>query len=230
VVKLFAMIPRAEHCSPEEFHDHWRHPHASMGRKIPFLRDMVQSHQIHTDLLGNDQTRFEGIGEAWLESVADALQVGTHPVYVDELKPDEPIFTDLDNLQWLFGEEEVIVSFPQVADGASREDSLWREHQRPNSIKMLQFIAPDGNPDWPRDSDAALGRQLGAFRHVRVRGLVAAHGGELPWLGVRELWWPTRWAFDHGVANAPAAWEKLLGRAGGSSIAMLAHAERWPAQ
>jgi hypothetical protein len=90
------------------------------------------------------------------------------------------------------GKPEVLVSFPQEADGASREDSLWREHQRPNTTKILHFIGPDGNPDWAGEDDAGLGRRIGAFRHLRSRpagrgrrmiampASPAGHGGEPP--------------------------------------------------
>jgi uncharacterized protein (TIGR02118 family) len=72
MIKFFGLIPRRSDISSQEFHDHYRHPHGTLGRQIPTFRDYVQSYQIHSPLLGPDQTRFEAVAEVWFDTVGDA--------------------------------------------------------------------------------------------------------------------------------------------------------------
>src|SRR3546814_15311495 len=85
--------------------------------------------------------------------------------------------------------------------------------------------------DWSSDvcssdlDDEALGQKLGAFRHTRATPLASVHGNEPSFLGLHELWWPTRTDFHRAVDAAPNALQELLARAG-KSTTMLVQAER----
>lgn len=226
MIKFFALIGRKEGVSSQEFHDHWRHPHGSMGRLIPSQRSYVQSHHIPSDRFDEGQWEFEGIAESTFDSVADGLAFGTEPQYLDHVQPDEPSFVDASKLAWLYVDQEVLTPRARVQDGADYADALWSELDRPFSIKVLQFVKTDGNPDWAGDDDAELGRRIGALRHVRDRLSREAHGDDLPYLGARELWWPTLTAFERGVDADPAAFDELIGRAG-SATTLLVQAERF---
>src|SRR3546814_2704183 len=82
-----------------------------------------------------------------------------------------------------------------------------------------------GNPAWAGDQDKALGDRIGAFRHVRSFAIDAVHKGTSPFIGARELWWPTLSDFERGVAGDRAAFDALLAQAG-QHYTMLASAER----
>ena len=225
MVKFFALIPRAEGVSAQEFHDHWRHPHGSMGRAVPSLRSYVQSHQLHTDVLGEGQAEFEGIAESIFDSVEDGIGFGTEPAYVDHIQPDEPNFVDQSRLEWLYADEEVLVSRPKQEEGASYADVQWLHLDLPVSTKILQFVRRDGDPGWAGSDDAELGRRIGALRHVRDYPSRAAHGDDPPYIGVRELWWPTVSAFEAGVRGDTEAFNELVSR-GGDAVTLLVQAER----
>lgn len=220
-VKMFGCIPRRQDVSRQYFHDHWRHPHGTLGLHISTARGYVQSHQIDCDLLGPTQTHFEGCAEVWFDSVEDGGNTPSEPVYARDLKPDEPLFIDMPKLRFAFADEEVICSGPDLRDSKSAGDAAWRLDNRPTSVKLLQFIVADGKVPWAMESDKALGQRIGALRHVRARPV-----GEAFVIGIRELWWPTLWDLQNRVAEDRAAWNELIERPK-DSIAFIANAERF---
>jgi hypothetical protein len=229
MVKMFVMIPRDRKVSRQEFHDHWRHPHATLGLGLSGVSGRVQSHQIDCDQLAPDQARFEAVGEAWFDSVDDALGMAEDEHYITQLQPDERNFIDLEKLDFLLCTEEVVVERATEQDGVDPVDAQWCERDRPTSIKLLQFV-PRGPEPWTSDEDRALGLRVGALRHVRAHGSEATRGGQSRWRGVRELWWPTRSDFEVGIARDRKAWLRLRGTAGGNALSLLPLSERWHAR
>ncbi|MCW2295447.1 EthD domain-containing protein [Rhodococcus erythropolis] len=226
MIKFFALIPRLESVSPQQFHDHWRHPHASMGRPIPSMVSYVQSHHLASDLFGPEQTRFEGIAETEFDTLTDALDFGTEPQYINFVQPDEPNFVG-PGLEWLYSHPEVLVPRKRAQDGASPADVLWSPLDRPFSIKLLQFVHRNGNPDWASEDDAELGARIGAFRHVRDHVSAEAHPDGATWLGARELWWPTLSSFHSSVDADRSAFDELVSRGGNESLTLLVQSERY---
>jgi len=225
-IKMFGCIPRRPDVSQRYFHDHWRHPHGTLGRHISTMRGYVQSHQIHSDLLGPEQTHFEGCAELWFDNVADAASFPSEPVYVRDIIPDEPLFVDMEKLRFAFTREEVLVSGPDLREPISAGDAAWRLDNRPASVKLLQFVEADGATPWDGDDDYELGSRIGALRHVRCRPAAEIHPNGAFVVGVRELWWPTQWDMEQGIAADRAAWETLIGRPG-RATAFFANAERF---
>jgi uncharacterized protein (TIGR02118 family) len=142
-VKLFALIPRRPDLTSEEFHDHYRHPHGTYGRDLIALRGYVQSHQIYTELLGPNQSRFEAVAELWFDNERDLATLHKEPTLVKYMKEDEAKFVDMPNLKIFAGEEEVLRSGPEPGDGVTDADMMWSLDNRPLSVKLLHFIAPD---------------------------------------------------------------------------------------
>lgn len=225
--KMFGVIPRKPGVSKEYFHDHYRHPHGTMGRRISFMRAYTQSHQFDSDLLGDDQDRFEACAEVWMDNAAAALNFGTEPNYVEHVLPDEPLFVDLDKLEWCFTIEEIIYGGVDWNDpDAEYADKLFRLDTRPMCVKLLQFVITDGDQPWDGENDAELGRRIGALRHVRCRPSVEVHPQGAFCIGVRELYWPTRLAMEDGIAKHRAAWDELLNRPA-DAVQFVATAERF---
>jgi uncharacterized protein (TIGR02118 family) len=225
-IKLFAMGVRRSDMSAEDFHDYWRHPHGTWARNMSTLRGYVQSHQIHTDLLGADQARYECVAEVWLDNEKDIDGFQHEPVFVKYLQNDAPNFVDPTQATFFASEEEVLTSGPAPNAAQNPGDELWSLASRPFSVKLLHFIGPDGNPNWASDSDETIGRKLGALRHARCHALPVHNADNARFLGVQELWWPTVRAFRAGVGAAPAALTALVANAG-RSVTLLAQAERF---
>src|SRR3546814_10408996 len=111
--------------------------------------------------------------------------------------PDEPLCVDMDGLKFTFFEEDIIRSRPAVDDP---DDAAvqWSPTEWLVSVKILQLVKADGNPAWAGDQDKALGDRIGAFRHVRSFAIDAVHKGTPPFIGARELGWPTLSDFERG--------------------------------
>lgn len=225
-IKVFSALPRKAGLSREEFHDHWRHPHATLGRRVPVLTKYVQSHQIDSELLGDDQYRYDGIAEGWMDNAVDVIAFGQDPWYQDHVAPDEPNFMDQTNMKFLATTETVLQSSPGRALPRPVGDEFWFDDDRATNIKIIQLIEAASDGDWVTDDDVEQGVALGAFRHVRSEPVAAIHGDEPPFVGVRELWWPTVGAFRACVANAPNAFERLITRVA-ASVTVLVQSERF---
>jgi hypothetical protein len=225
-LKMFCGLPRRKDITAQQFHDHWRHPHGTLARSISTIRNYVQSHQLPCDLLGPDQGLYDGIPEVAWESAADGMGLATHPTYVRDLIPDEPKFIDMERIFFLFTTEEVLQSLPDPNEPGEPGDHAWREETRSTSIKLIQLIRAADEAGLAGTDDLALGRRLGAFRHVRCQQYRPLHEQGHEFIGVREMWWPTLTAFERGVARDPAAFAQLKQRAGGS-VTLLAVAERF---
>lgn len=223
-MKIFAAVARRPDISRQEFHDHWRHPHGTLGRRIGPLRGYVQSHQIECGLLDTRQHVFDGVGEAWIDSAADLGEFAKDPIYVNHLVADELMFVDRPNLKSLVTQEEMLV-LEHSARGIDIADRLWSPSETPLSIKLLQFIETAGPNGWESDADAELGLELGALRHARCKPVPELNPSPPPFLGVRELWWPTRSAFEKGAGASPGAWRDLVNRPV-SAVTLLVQAER----
>lgn len=225
--KLFGLIPRKEGLTSEEFHDYYRHPHGTMGRHITTIRAYVQSHHIHTDKLGPDQDYFEAVAEVWEDNLEDIQNFQNEKYFKKYIAEDEPKFIAMDKLEFFIGHEEVLTSCPRQEIGLHPGDELWSPANRPTSVKLLHFVRADGNADWAGSDDKEIGLALGALRHVRCHPFAEFYADEpSPFLGVQELWWPTRTIFHRAVEAEPKLFEDFIGRAG-NSVTMLVNAERW---
>jgi len=224
MVKLFALLPRRADVSVEEFHDHYRHPHGTLGKEITGFRGYVQSHQMDTDLLGGSQARFEAVAEVWFDNAADAARLGEDPHYLEHVRPDEPNFIDMENLTFLFTTEDVVTAGP---DPRSSAPLAWKlvegmHVSRPITVKLLHFADVPGS----LTSHSDLAELLGAFRYVRSKPHSGIHPDGAPFAEVHELWWPTRWDFEHGVSAAGLDLRSLFPDSPGS-FTMLGSAERF---
>jgi hypothetical protein len=225
MIRVFAALSRLEGVDKQYFHDHWRHPHATYGVQIPAGRSYVQAHQVHSDSLGDDQAQYEAISVIEFDSLAEAGWLAFDRQYYEWILPDEPLFMDKSKARTLVTEEEVLVPRLRRQDGASVADAAWYHLDRPVAYQLLQFVRPGGDPDWARDDDVELGHRLRALRHARNRPVAAVHGDQPPFIGARQLWWPTRTDFETAVAADPEAFTTLLGR-GGDVLSVLVQSER----
>jgi hypothetical protein len=145
---------------------------------------------------------------------------------VRDIIPDEPLFVDMPKLRFAFTHEEVLESGPDLRERISDGTAAWRTDNRPVSVKLLQFIEADGDSLWDAKEDTLLGRRIGALRHVRCRPVTELHPEGSFVVGIRELWWPTQWDMDQGIAADRTAWKELLNRPARAN-AFVVNAERF---
>ena len=92
VVKLVYCITRRPGMSVDEFSRYWREIHGPIGRRIPGLRRLVQSHPIpDPDQMG--PPTFDGMAELWFDDLA-ALRTARHSAEWKASSEDEANFID----------------------------------------------------------------------------------------------------------------------------------------
>jgi hypothetical protein len=231
-LKMFCVLPRRKDMSMLAFQDHWRHPHVTHGGSISTVRNLVQSHRVDHDWLAEDQRSYDGVVEAWFESVQDARDLPNHPTYRKYLVPDEPAFIDMTGIRFTFMDETVVISAPHPSDPVSGRDEAhrdgdlaWREWQRPVTTKLIQLFRPGARIGFGTADQAAMGRAIGALRQVWSVPNKDLHPDTATFVAAREFWWPTVTLFEKGIAADVSAREKLQIGAP-DVISMLFRAER----
>jgi len=247
--KLIAVVVPKAGISVQRFHDMWRHAHGTISIGYRPLRRYIQNHRIDSDLIGPRTTAYEGVVEATFDSIEAIANLGTDPVVINHFYPDEARFEDRVNTLQFIVEEEVLRVTRDTSIGPYADD--WSDNNRPISIKLFQFIRADGEQPWVGDDDVGLSNRIRAYRHVRSYTLgggaerdagvvhyeAAARASEelqrhfpmdpfnRPYIGIRELWWPTLTAFEDGISADPEAWATLRDRPSEADL-FLSQAER----
>ena len=67
MIKRISLVARKDGMSPEAFRDHWMGPHAAIVRQLHNLRGL----RFNT-VIDPSASAWDGIGELWFDSVADA--------------------------------------------------------------------------------------------------------------------------------------------------------------
>jgi uncharacterized protein (TIGR02118 family) len=92
MIKLVYCITRRPGMTPEDFSRYWREVHGPIGRRIPGLRRLVQSHRVPDpgDMASPD---FDGMAELWFEDLA-ALEAARRSPEWQASSADEANFID----------------------------------------------------------------------------------------------------------------------------------------
>ncbi len=204
-VKMVELAHPRAGISAQEFHDHWRHPHATLVRGIRPIRHYVQNHRIDGALVPDDESPYLGIAEVWFDSLTSAQAMGADPQYANHVGPDEPAFVDQSKLLITFTTEEVVqTGRGQIAPDASAGDLYCTDKDAPTYVTLWQF-SRNRSVDWTREESLALSEQLGAFRHVVNRSTDTDSEIAI----VRQLSWPSESAFAQALAAKPEAFAAL---------------------
>lgn len=91
MVKLVYCVNRKPGISFDEFSHYWRDVHGPIGRRIPGLLRLVQSHSISDP--DNRHPGYDGMAELWFEDVA-ALQAARRSSEWQASSHDESNFID----------------------------------------------------------------------------------------------------------------------------------------
>ena len=106
IIKLVYCITRRPGMGLDEFSQYWREVHAPIGRRIPGLRRLVQSHPVPhpPDIAPAD---FDGVAELWFDDMA-ALQAARRSPEWRASTLDESNFIDQKRTAWFVTEEHEI--------------------------------------------------------------------------------------------------------------------------
>jgi len=218
VKRLQLAHPRAG-ITPQEFHDHWRHPHATLVRDMRGNRKYVQHHRISSKAFIDSASTYLAVAEVWQDSVAAADQ-SYDPQFIKYVQPDEPNFVDPSkHIITLTAEDIVQANRRMVAPDASLADLYWSDKDANIYTTLFQFVR-ERNIDWSLEESLALSKDLGAFRQIINRSVEANSQMAV----IREFSWPSLWSFEQAVSANPRAFESL--RQTPSSFLYLAQSER----
>ena len=107
MIKRVSLVRRKPDWTHEAFIAHWMGPHAAIVRQLPGLRGLrfgvVQR-------WSPDAAAWDGVGELWFDSVADAERAFATEPYHSQLVADRARF--LGEGQWCFVEEHTAVPPP----------------------------------------------------------------------------------------------------------------------
>jgi uncharacterized protein (TIGR02118 family) len=67
MIKRISLVARKEGMSPEAFREHWMGPHAAIVRQLKNLRGLQ-----FNPVIDPSTSEWDGIGELWFDSIADA--------------------------------------------------------------------------------------------------------------------------------------------------------------
>jgi hypothetical protein len=197
MIKTFGMLHKRGDITQEQFHAHWRGPHADHAVKlVPVMRRYVQNHRSPTPYPGFEPPS-DGCPEVWLEDLAAAQRLTTMPEYMTGAFIDEPAFMRVRS-EGVLVYEQVLVSGPKLAKDA-----------RP--VKVLFFLKRNPGVSHAAFLEFWLERQAPVFtggQHLQrwVKSPVVGEayvGAEPLYDGVEELWWADKAAQEQDAA-APA--------------------------
>jgi uncharacterized protein (TIGR02118 family) len=106
MIKLVYCITRKPGLTDKEFFHYWEHVHGPIGRRIPHLRKLVQSHRV---IVAGDpiQPDFDGMAELWFDDANALLAARSSPEWKTSVE-DEALFVDHTKTAYFVSEEHVI--------------------------------------------------------------------------------------------------------------------------
>lgn len=107
MIKRVSLVRRKDGMSREDFVAHWTGPHAEIVRRLPGLRGL--RYGVVTQW-SQGERGWDGVGEIWFDSAADADRAFGAEPYRSMLVEDRKKF--LGESQWCFVEEHTAVQPP----------------------------------------------------------------------------------------------------------------------
>jgi uncharacterized protein (TIGR02118 family) len=89
MIRRVSFIRRAEGLTREQFHAHWTGEHAGLVRRVPGIRGLrftMVDHRVPADI------GWDGVGETWFDTVADADAAFATEPHASLLRADRPKF------------------------------------------------------------------------------------------------------------------------------------------
>jgi uncharacterized protein (TIGR02118 family) len=106
MLKLIYCITKKPGLTDAEFFDYWLNVHGPIGRRIPHLRRLVQSHRVTVPGDGTTPS-FDGMAELWFDN-AEALLAARQSPEWQASTADEANFIDHTRVAYFVSQEYVI--------------------------------------------------------------------------------------------------------------------------
>jgi uncharacterized protein (TIGR02118 family) len=105
MIKLVYCVTRRPGMSQSEFSRYFERVHGPIGRRIPGLRRLVQSHALPPD--DDRRPGFDGMAELWFDDVAALTRARSSPEWAASTA-DEKNFIDHSRVAYFLSEEKEI--------------------------------------------------------------------------------------------------------------------------
>jgi uncharacterized protein (TIGR02118 family) len=198
VVKIFAVDPKRPDITTEQFHAHWRGPHAELALRIKTQRRYVQNHRLPVEVPGLAPCPYEGIAEVWFDDLAAATSLLTDPDYTEYALLDEPNFVDMSGIAFFPTSEHVVVEGPPIEKDTELVKLLLL-------VRRKDGLTPGEFAERWREYGSVVTDSLpGLRRYVQCPAAAEAYAdGQPVFDGVGEFWWDDVEAFRRAwQANA----------------------------
>ena len=111
MIKMSLFITRRSDLTREQFNDYWLNKHWPIVQTVPevkkYTRRYVQLHNLGQTPQGYAALPFDGVAEAWFDSLDDFYKVATSKGWHDIVQKDDLNFLDPTKTQVLISEEKV---------------------------------------------------------------------------------------------------------------------------
>jgi uncharacterized protein (TIGR02118 family) len=191
MIKGIGIVTKKAGMSDDDFHNHWRGPHAEHGLKIKGLRRYVQSHRSIHDFPGYEACPYGGVAEIWFDDLDTVLNLGNEPSYINHAQADESNFIDIEAIHFLQTEEHVFIEGPKIEKDTPLLKAVFLLRRKPGmSVAEFQDYWINGHaPLIPRDA--------GIVRYVQCHQAAATYDQFEPaYDGVAELSFDDLAAFE----------------------------------
>lgn len=201
-VKSFGMLHKRHDRPQEQFHAHWRGPHAEHAVKlVPRMQRYVQNHRAPKALSGF-KPPCDGAPEVWLASFEDALLLTQMPEYLDGAFIDEPNFMRVRSAG-IMVHEHVIIDGPKIKKDDTPVKVLFFLKRNP-ALSAEQF-----RESWLAAETPLLKGDKHLMRFVKSTTVPETYvNGEALYDGAEELWWKNEADFKKDARSALSKTER----------------------
>ena len=110
MIKMTLLIARKAGTSVDAFKDYWTGRHLQVVQSVPEVKQYARRYvQQHNTYVGPDHTPaapFDGIAEAWFDSLDDAMSLINSDNWFNVIKRDDLNFLDVSRTQIMLSEEK----------------------------------------------------------------------------------------------------------------------------
>uniref|UniRef100_B0T904 Ethyl tert-butyl ether degradation EthD n=1 Tax=Caulobacter sp. (strain K31) TaxID=366602 RepID=B0T904_CAUSK len=110
MIKMTLLIVRKAGTSFDEFKDYWVNKHLPIVQAVPevaqYSRRYVQQYNTRSSPDHTPAAQFDGIAEAWFDSLEDALALVNSDNWINIIKKDDLNFLDVARTQMMLSEEK----------------------------------------------------------------------------------------------------------------------------
>jgi hypothetical protein len=130
--KIYALLVKLPQLTLGQFSEHWRDPHGTLTKRLPYFKRYVQNHSLEVlgSVPGFTPIPFDGIPAVWVEQPEDLEKASNDPRYVD-LDADVDKLYQRSKTVWIQGTEYIWCR----SDGSAPT----------NVVKAMLFFKKSGN-------------------------------------------------------------------------------------